>query len=186
MHDRRGGRTDAATAWLWIAFVAGASLGLSRAFACAMPVAAIAVAAALTLPRRLSVALVLLAWSGNQAIGFALMHYPHTASTVGWGATIGVAALAALGAAWSIERWVNGATVLAKAVLALAAAYAAYELVLLAATLVLPSGSGAFTSSVVSRIFGINAVALGLLLAAHQLAQAIRLPSTQLTAPRGG
>ena len=39
-----------AIAWLWVALVAVFSLGLSRAFACAMPFAAVAVAGALTLP----------------------------------------------------------------------------------------------------------------------------------------
>jgi hypothetical protein len=37
---------------------------------------------------------VLFVWLANQAIGFGLLHYPWTASSFGWGVTIGVAALA--------------------------------------------------------------------------------------------
>jgi hypothetical protein len=43
-------------------------------------------------------------------------------------------------------------------------AYAAYEVTLLAATLVLPSGPGAFAPVVVVRLLAINAAALLLLL----------------------
>lgn len=156
--------------WLRIALVGIASLLLSRAFACAMPLAGLATLAALTLRWRHAASLVLFVWLANQAVGFALMGYPHTASTIGWGVAIGLSAFAALCAARAVGRLAFPGIVAAPA--ALVAAFAAYEAVLLAATSVLPSGSGAFAPAVVLRIFCINAAALGLLLAVHRLADA--------------
>jgi hypothetical protein len=61
-----------------------ASIALSRAFACAMPFTALATMAAFTLRRQEALAMVLFAWVANQAVGFGLMHYPWTSSTVCW------------------------------------------------------------------------------------------------------
>lgn len=175
MGEAHVGRTTGSGDWWWALFVAVASLGLSQAFACAMPFAAVAVLAARTLPRRRAVALVCAVWSGHQAIGFGLTHYPHTPSTVAWGVAIGVAALTALGVAWTIDRRTKLDGV-APVAFALVVAYAAYEAVLLAAAGVLPSGAGAFAPAVVLRLLGVNAVALGPMLAIDRLARAAGLP----------
>jgi hypothetical protein len=154
---------------LWIVLIGAASVALSRAFACATPFAALAMLAAFTLRGREASGLVLFVWLANQAIGFGLLHYPWTLSTVGWGVAIGVAALAGLIAASGVFR--RGRLVTWVAVpLALVAAFSAYEAVLFAATWILPSASGVFASPVVLRIFAINAAAAFLLLGAHRLA----------------
>ena len=163
-------RPSSPSTWLWIGLVALASLGLSRAFACATPLAALATFAAFTLRRTQGVALVLVVWIANQAIGFGLLHYPCTASTFGWGLAIGVASLAALAASEQVSR--HGAS-LWNAPLGLAVAFGAYELVLFATTWLLPSGRDAFAAGVVLRIFAIDAVSLGLLIAATRAAAAL-------------
>ncbi len=176
MHDRRvGGLDDGTAAWMWIAFVALASLGLSRAVACAVPLAAVAALAALTLPRRKAAALVFLVWAANQAIGFGLLHYPRNGSTLGWGGAIGTAALASLGTAWAVDRRVRTARIVSFAAM-LPAAFAAYEVVLWAATGLLPSGPGAFAPLVVLRLLAINAATFGLLIGTRRLLGRGRAP----------
>lgn len=166
-------------------FVILATAGLSRVFACATPFAAVAATAACTLPRRHAAVLVALVWMTNQAIGFGMMGYPHTAATVGWGVAIGLAALAALGAAQAVRYRVEAGT-MAAAAMTLPFAFAAYEAVLAAAASALPSGPGAFAVAVMVRILAINAVALGLLVATHRLAVVVTpsRPGPRLATPR--
>jgi hypothetical protein len=54
-------------------------------------------------------------------------------------------------------------------------AFAVYEGVLFAATIVLPSGYEAFSLPVVARIFSINLLALGALFLLHRLAVVVGL-----------
>lgn len=123
----------------------------SFAFACATPFAALAVVAAAMLPLRPALLVVTGAWLVNQSIGFGVLHYPIDGSTIAWGLVIGAAALLATIAASSILRMLpQGRTPLMLA-LALVAAYAVYELALLAATPLL-GGEGAFTAAIVTRI----------------------------------
>jgi hypothetical protein len=127
----------------------------SLAFACATPFAAFAVIAAAILPLPSALLVVAATWVVNQAIGFSALHYPLDAKTIHWGVVIGAAALAGTAAAASVlqlTRRMGGAVALA---LALVAAYAAYELVLFAATPFL-GGAGAFTAAIVGRIAALN------------------------------
>ncbi|WP_336492852.1 hypothetical protein, partial [Methylobacterium nigriterrae] len=129
------------------------------AFACATPFAALATWAALSLPRREGVALIALAWLVNQAVGFGLHAYPHDLATAAWGLAIGLGAFAAWPAAIGMAQRVRGGAV-PSALVALMAAFAAYEAVLYAATFVLPGGAGAYAPAVLLRLFLINAGAL--------------------------
>ncbi|WP_262048749.1 hypothetical protein [Bradyrhizobium sp. Bra78] len=123
----------------------------SLALACATPFAAFAVIAAALLPLRPALLVVTGAWLINQTIGFGVLHYPIDASTVAWGFVIGAAALLATTVASAVLRMLpQGRTPLMLAI-TLVAAYAAYELVLLAATPAL-GGEGAFTAAIVTRI----------------------------------
>lgn len=123
----------------------------SFAFACATPFSAFAVVAAAMLPLRPALLVVTGAWLVNQSIGFGVLHYPIDGSTIAWGFVIGAAALLATIAASSILRMLpQGRTPLMLA-LALVAAYAVYEVALLAATPLL-GGEGAFTAAIVTRI----------------------------------
>jgi hypothetical protein len=144
----------------------------SFALACATPFAAFAVVAAATLPLRPALLVVIGAWLVNQTIGFGAQHYPIDSSTIAWGFVIGAAALVATAVSSAVLRALpQGRTPLALA-LTLVAAYAAYELALLAATPFL-GGEGAFTAAIVTRIGLTSAVWLAGLAAACEIARLI-------------
>ncbi len=137
----------------------------SFAFACATPFAAFAVIAAATLPLRPALLVVAAAWLINQAIGFGALGYPHDLNTVAWGFVIGAAALTATVAAVLVLRTAASVTLPIAFGLALACAYAAYELVLFAATPAL-GGAGDFTLVIVARLAVLNVLwFVGLLVA---------------------
>jgi chromate transport protein ChrA len=127
----------------------------SLVFACATPLAAFAVIASamLTLPSALAV--IAVAWTVNQAIGFGALGYPHDANTMLWGLAIAAAALVATAAARLVIRALPRVSTPALLGLALVAAYAAYEIVLFAVTPFL-GGEGAFTLGIVSYIGILN------------------------------
>ena len=144
----------------------------SFALACATPFAAFAVVAAAALPLRPALLVVTGAWLVNQCIGFGALHYPVDASTIAWGFVIGAAALVATAAASTVLRALpQGRTPLMLAI-ALVVAYAAYELVLFAATPFL-GGEGAFTVAIVTRIGLTSAVWLAGLVAACEIVRLI-------------
>ena len=64
---------DPARGWAWPAVIAGTAVFGSLIAACMMPLVAVAVMAAATLPRRQGVATVLFAWGINQGLGFTLL-----------------------------------------------------------------------------------------------------------------
>lgn len=117
------------------------------ALGCLVPLAAIAAAAAMHLPRRASVLVVGAVWFTGQVTGFGLHGYPHDATTIAWGAVLGLACLVALVAARRFAR--NPA-------LAFGAAFGAYELVLVAASTVL-GGWGAYAPAVLISVLLVNA-----------------------------
>lgn len=123
----------------------------SFALACATPFAAFAVLAAAMLPLRPALLVVTGTWLVNQTIGFSALHYPIDASTVAWGFVIGAAALLATTASSAVLRMLPQGRTPSVLALTLVAAYAAYELALLAATLAL-GGEGAFTVAIATRI----------------------------------
>ncbi|WP_027548281.1 hypothetical protein [Bradyrhizobium sp. WSM2254] len=144
----------------------------SFALACATPFAAFAVVAAAMLPLRPALLVVTGAWLVNQCIGFGALHYPIDGSTIAWGFVIGAAALVATAASSAVLRMLpQGRTPLMLAI-TFVAAYAAYELVLLAATPVL-GGEGAFTAAIVARIGLTSAVWLAGLVAACEIARLV-------------
>ncbi|SFH74888.1 hypothetical protein [Bradyrhizobium sp. cf659] len=144
----------------------------SFALACATPFAAFAVVAAAMLPLRQALLVVTGAWLVNQSIGFGALHYPIDGSTIAWGFVIGAAALVATAASSAILRMLpQGRTPLMLAI-TFVAAYAAYELVLLAATPVL-GGEGAFTAAIVARIGLTSAVWLAGLVAACEIVRLV-------------
>ena len=160
------------TPMLWVVLIAALSVVGSYAFACATPFAAIGALAARKMDRGTGLTLVMLAWLANQVVGYGLLDYPHTANSFAWGAAIGVAAVAGFFAARSI-----GATALKNSIATVAsliAAFAVYEIALYAAGFVIGGESGAFTFAIVARIFIINAVAFGAVLALYRVAEARR------------
>lgn len=127
----------------------------SFAVACATPFAAFAALAAATLPLSSALLVVAAAWIVNQAIGFGALHYPHDIDTIAWGVAIGAAALIATAAAALVLRGLAGTYRLLAITAALAGAYAAYEIALLAWTPFL-GGEGAFTPAIVAHLAVLN------------------------------
>ncbi|MGJ5072411.1 hypothetical protein [Bradyrhizobium oligotrophicum] len=123
----------------------------SFVFACATPFAAFAVIAAAMLPLRMALPVMLGAWLVNQGVGFGALHYPVDANTLAWGAMIGVAALSATVIARMALAALRTAPAPAAFAVALLSAYAACELVLLAATPAL-GGAASFTLPIVARL----------------------------------
>jgi hypothetical protein len=140
----------------------------SFALACATPFAAFAVIAAAMLPLRPALLVVTGAWLVNQGIGFGALHYPVNGNTMLWGLAIGIAALAATAASAAILRLLPQSRTPLVLALALAAAYCAYELALLAATPFL-GGAGSFTAPIIGRIGFLNVVWLIGLVAACEI-----------------
>jgi hypothetical protein len=153
---------------LWISLLVLASLVLSLGFACAVPFAAFAAIAALTLSRRDAFALVGAVWFANQLAGFTIHHYPLTPSTFAWGAALGAVALAAtLTAQWVKHRLPK--TSGAVAVAAFLATFAVYEGSLFVISLFVGSGISNFTPSILRRILAINFAAFAALYLIHRL-----------------
>lgn len=140
---------------LWIGVLVVANLLFSWAFACAAPFAAFAAAAALTLARRDALALIIAVWVANQAVGFVLLSYPVDATTLAWGAVLGVAAIVATLVAQVCAARLADLNGLARAGATLVAAYVAYEVVLVAVTPVL-GGIASFSPAVVGEVFALN------------------------------
>ncbi|MDQ6702580.1 MAG: hypothetical protein M3Z96_05500 [Pseudomonadota bacterium] len=160
--------TSAGRRPLWIALLVVASVVFSLGFACAVPLAAFAAIAALTLSRRDAFALVGAIWLANQIAGFAVHHYPVTASTLAWGARLGaVALLSTLAAQWVKDHLAQSH--MAAAAAAFLAVFAMYEGSLFAISLALASGVSNYTPSIVWRIFAINAAAFAALFLVHRL-----------------
>lgn len=154
----------------WIVLVAVMSVAFSLVFACAAPFAALAAYAGALLTRRMAVVLVAAAWAANQLTGFLLLGYPRQWDSVGWGLAIGVAAVvAALVAARLRHAALRPVVALT---LSLASASMTYEVILLAAAQVLPSGPDAFSWAVIAYVLRIDALAFAGLLLLHRLAVA--------------
>ncbi|RXT45983.1 hypothetical protein [Bradyrhizobium betae] len=144
----------------------------SFTLACATPFAAFAVVAAAMLPLRQAALVVAGAWLVNQTIGFSVLHYPVDGSTIAWGFVIGAAALLATAVSCTVLRMLpQGRTPLMLAI-TFVAAYAAYELALLAATPFL-GGEGAFTAAIVARIGLTSAIWLAGLVAACEIVRLV-------------
>jgi hypothetical protein len=159
--------TSAARRPLWVAVLVLASVVFSLGFACAVPFAAFAAIAALTLSRRDAFALVGAVWLANQIAGFTVHHYPATANALAWGAGLGaVALLSTFAAQWVKDHLAKSHMV--AAIAALLAAFAVYEGSLFAISLALANGVSDYAPSIVGRIFAINTAAFAALFLVHR------------------
>ena len=153
---------------LWLGLLVVASGVFSLGLACAVPLAAFAAAAALSLSRRGALLLITLVWLANQLVGFTVLHYPWTASTFTWGVVLGaVAILATLAGQWIAGRLADARrafTVTATFLIA----FAVYEATLFAVSATWLGGTEIYTAAIQGRVFAINAVAfVGLLVLSH-------------------
>ena len=173
---------SAPVAWrhlLWLALLVAASAAFSLGFACAVPLAAFASAAALTLSRADALVLILLVWLANQLVGFCVLSYPWTVSTFAWGIVLGVVAvLATLVSQWTAARLAESARALGFTVTFLVA-FAVYEAALYVVSATLLGGTEVFTGEILGRILAINAAAFVGLLALNRLAISVGLVSNR-------
>ena len=169
-----GERLDLARRWSWIGLLAVASLVFSRAFACAMPFAALATLAALNMRRGEAAALMLIVWIVNQAVGYLILHYPRNFESYEWGLAIGVSGFLALGGAMAADR-LKGAPAAVLGAAACVLAFVFYEGGLYLNALALREGGAAFTPGIVTRILEVNAAAFAGLLVLDRLAVRVRL-----------
>ncbi len=158
--------------YAWIAILVCVSVALSLGLACAMPFAALAAVAALTLTRRDALLLVGLAWLANQAVGFGALHYPRESDTLAWGlALLAVSMLATLGAGINVRRF-GALPKIAVALVVFVPAFAIYEGLLVLVTISVSGAMEAYEPEVVAKIFAVNGAVFVALLAASRL----RLP----------
>jgi hypothetical protein len=182
------GESTRPTGWrlaLWLLLLIASSIALSLGFACAVPFAAFAAVAALTLDRSNALLLIGGVWLANQIVGFAVLDYPWTADTFAWGIVLGIVAILATVAAWTIARRFGGSAAVVASPLAFAGAFIVYEVGLFVVAATLLGGTEDFAWAIVARIFEINAAAFVGLLVINRLGVATGLaarPATRLSA----
>ena len=156
--------------WLWLAVLVGASVAFTLGLACAVPLAAFAAAAALTLSRQDALVLVLAVWLANQLVGFTVLDYPWTASTFAWGAALGaVATFATVASQWTVRRSMGRGRAVSYMAPFLVA-FAVYEVALFAFSATLLGGTEIYTAAIQGWIFAVNGAAFVGLLVLHRLA----------------
>ncbi len=143
----------------WNAIIVVSTLLFSLILACATPFAALAGLAALHLSRKQGLSVILAAWLLNQIIGYGLLDYPQTWDSFAWGAMIALAGLSAAGIAFAVDHRLAHSNELLRTLAVFASAFMTYEIVLSAATLLLPAGEEAFSFAVVMQILLINGLA---------------------------
>ena len=165
---------------LWLALLVVASVAFTLGFACAVPLAAFAAAAALTLPRRQALLLVAAVWLANQVVGFAVLSYPWDGETFAWGAALGVVALLSTLAARAVAHRLARAGTAAAALAAFAGAFAVYEGALFVVSLA-AGATADFTPHIVAWILTMNAGAMLGLMLLHRLGELVGLAPAQLS-----
>ena len=154
---------------VWLGLLVAISAAITVVFTCVTPFVAFAVIAAVTGSRRDAVMLAVALWFTNQAVGFGLLRYPWTASTLAWGAALGVAAVAGtLAALWALRR-LGSLRPLARSSAAFLVAFVAYQLTLFAAAATWLGGTEMFAPGIVAQVLLINAVTLAGLFALRQV-----------------
>lgn len=156
--------------WLWILLLTAASVFVTLGMACATPFAALATLAALHMSRRDGLALIGLAWLADQAVGYGLLGYPRTANSFAWGVVLVAGAFAGLLAAQALADRLRGRGGILVGAGTFAGAFVAYQAALVAATMVLASGSEAFSLPIVGWVLRVNLVSLVGLLILYRLA----------------
>jgi hypothetical protein len=168
---------------LWLAVLVGASVAFTLGLACAVPLAAFAAAAALTLSRHDALVLIVAVWLANQLVGFAMLDYPWTPGTFAWGAALGaVAILATLAGRWTVRRSMGRGRAVGYLATFLVA-FAVYEAALFAVSATLLGGTEIYTAAIQGRILAVNAAAFVGLLVLHRLAASAGFAVRPATGP---
>ena len=150
----------------WILLLTIASTATTLALACATPFPALAALAAVHMRRSDGVLLMIAAWVASQAVGFCVLGYPQDAKTFEWGAAIGIGAIAGVLAAGAVRK----GSPAVRLVLAYVAAFAAFKVAILLASLALGGVGTALSVDIMMRQFVRNgAILIGLLALYHAL-----------------
>ena len=152
---------------VWAAVLVAASLICTLGFACVTPLAGIAAVAVLTMPRRAALMATIAVWLINQAIGFLLLDYPHTAHAYAWGAMLGVATLGAFAVASLIDH--AKLHVAWRAMASVLAGFAVFEIALYLASIAALGGMDGYATSIIVRVGLINAASAAVLLLLRQV-----------------
>lgn len=162
---------------LWVALLTGASSVTTLALGCATPFPALAALAAVHMRRRDGLALMLLAWAVSQLVGFALLAYPHDATTIAWGAGLGTAAVGSALAGYAALGALRYRSVAAQLGLAYAAGFTAFKAIVLGWALVLGGLHTAMAPDLLAEQFVRNAAILGGLYLLYRLLIAAGVPA---------
>jgi hypothetical protein len=149
-----------------VALLVAGSVLLTLGFACALPFAAFAAAAAMLFTPGVGAAAILAVWLVNQGLGYAVLGYETDAATLAWGVALAAIALASLAAAIAVLRRVSGTLGIAAA---FAAAFVVYEGAVLIGCLTSGACEGLSVASA-TRVLLINAAVFGGFLAFRALA----------------
>jgi hypothetical protein len=169
--------------WLWLAVLVGASVAFTLGLACAVPLAAFAAAAALTLSRQDALVLVLAVWLANQLVGFTVLDYPWTASTFAWGAVLGaVAILSTVAGRWAARHSTDAGRIISYTATFLVG-FVVYEGALFAFSATLLGGTEIYTAAIQGWIFAVNGAAFVGLLVLHRLAVSVGFAVTPVVGP---
>jgi hypothetical protein len=147
----------------WQVVVVAVSAAMSVTFACIAPFPALAALASRTLSARAATVTLLAAVLANQAVGFCVLGYPRTLETAIWGPVLALGTLTAFVVARRI----------AQPVLAVVAAFGAYEAVLAITSLVWQHSLADFSLAILGQVAFGNAVGLVVLGIAYLLMVAI-------------
>jgi hypothetical protein len=171
---------------LWLTILVGASVAFTFGFACAVPFAAFGAATALTLNTRDALMLTIALWLANQIVGLAFLHYPWNASTLTWGAVLGVVALLSTAAARFAAIRLSHLSRRFVPLLSFVAAFVVYEGSLFIVSAAWLGGTEDFTGSIVLYIAELNTAAFVGLLVLERLGRMLGLaspPSLGFAAP---
>jgi len=160
--------------FIWLILLLLSSLVFSLGFACATPLAAFGAIAAVAFSRRDALILCGAVWLVNQVVGYTILKYPWSVSSVSWGLVLGGATIIAS----LSSRWIYCHTktpYLFRLIAAFIAAFAIFEVSLYAVAVFVLGGVQDFTANIVVRIFAINSAAFIGLLALHWLAVTVGL-----------
>lgn len=169
-------RTQVST--LWIMLLTLASTATTLVFACATPFTALAALAATQMRARDGAILMLVAWIASQLVGFCVLDYPRDASTVGWGAALGMAAIvAAIVARAAIDR-IASRNIAVRLAIAFLAASLAFKSVILLWSLGLGGVETALSPAINAPQFLRNGAILAGLCLLYRTLVALGVPAT--------
>ena len=155
--------------FIWLILLLLSSLVFTLGFACAAPLAAFGAIAAVAFSRRDALILCGAVWLVNQVVGYTILRYPWSVTSVSWGLIFGGATIiASLSSRWIYRH--SKTPYLFRLIAAFIAAFAVFEVSLYAVALFVLGEVQDFTADIVIRILAINAGAFVGLLALNWLA----------------